>query len=138
MAQGIDKIAQAGLSRMDRIRWLWQFFGEVRSRHPEYFQVFFYLAHPQATASVSDEVKADLARRSGDTFRRFTALLRDGEDDPSARLAADLLWSTFAGLVVLRDSRENLGVRAHPTDRELVSALELMMTGLLADEGGRR
>ncbi|MBI5529443.1 MAG: TetR/AcrR family transcriptional regulator [Deltaproteobacteria bacterium] len=140
MARGLDEIAAAGLPRRGRIERLWRFFGEVRAEHPEYFHVFAYLAHPQATAWVSDEVKSDLARRSGDNFRRFAALLRDGGGGPEARMAADLVWSAFVGLHLLRDSRENLGATPHPTDRELGAALDLLLDGVApaTERGGER
>lgn len=130
MARGLDEIAAARLDRRQRIVRLWRFFGKVRAEHPEYTHVFSYLAHPQATATVPAEVKAELARRSGDNFRRLAALL-DGKDGGSTgRVAADLIWAAFVGLSVLRDSRENLGARAHPTERELGVALELLLGGV--------
>lgn len=138
MARGLEEIGAAELPRRTRLERLWRFFGEMRAEYPEYFQVFAYLAHPQACASVSDEVKADLARRSGDNFRLFAALLRDGDDDPGARVAADLVWGAFVGLTVLRDSRENLGARPHPTDRELGAALELLLDGVAGIEESTR
>jgi len=131
--RGIDRIAAAKLGPKAKIRRLWRFFGEVKREHPEYFQVFTYLAHPQATGAVSDELKSELGRRSGDNFRRFSALLDDIVGESQGRVAADLLWSSFVGLMVLRDSRANLGARAHPTDREMTAALELLMRGLLPE-----
>lgn len=132
--QGIDRIAASDASPRVKLERLWRFFGEVKREHPEYFQVFTYLAHPQATAAVSDELKDELARRSGDNFRRFTALLDDIAGGPQGRVAADLMWSSFVGLMVLRDSRANLGARPHPTDREMTAAFKLLLSGLFPQD----
>lgn len=135
MARGLEEIAAAGLSRRDRVAGLWRFFGRVRDEHPEYFQVFAYLAHRETTSSVSEEVKDDLARRSGDNFRLFATLLDDGEGE--ARVEADLVWSCFVGLTLLRESRSNLGARPHPTDRDLEAALALLLDGVAPESGGQ-
>jgi len=136
IARGLEEISIADLPQRGRLERLWRFFSEVRAEHPEYFQVFAYLAHPQACASVSDELKADLARRSGDNFRRLVTLIADGRDEREAMVAADLLWSAFAGLLVLRDSRENLGAHPHPTDLELDISLRLLLDGVVRRSGG--
>ncbi len=136
MQRGLDRIAVAETDPRSRLRRLWRFFGEVNREHPEYFQVFTHLAHPQSTALVSDELKAELARRSGDNFRRFAALFGDLTEVPQPRVAADLLWSSFVGLTVLRDSRANLGARAHPTDREMAKAFELLVGGIFPGDSG--
>lgn len=130
MARGLEEIAAADLPRRKRIERLWNFFRVVRAEHPEYFQVFTYLAHPQATAAVSEDLRAELARRSGDNFRRFAALLDDRGGSRQTRVAADLIWSAFLGLMVLRDSRQNLQASVHPTDRELAIALEMLLDGI--------
>ncbi len=128
LRRGLEQIATEDLDRRGRIARLWRFFSQVRQDHPEYFQVFAYLAHPKATASVSEEVLDELARRSGDNFRLFASLLElDGAAD---RVAPDLVWAAFLGLVVLGDSRRNLGAPPHPTDRELEAALSLLLDGL--------
>ena len=130
MRSGIDRIASAEVAPKSKLERLWRFFGEVNREHPEYFQVFTYLAHPQSTAAVSEEVKAELVARSGDNFRRFVALIDEIADVPQPRVAADLIWSSFMGLMVLRDSRTNLGARAHPNDRELTYAFRLLAAGI--------
>lgn len=135
MSEGMQRIASAGLSPDETLKRLWAFFGEVRDRHPEYFQVFAYLGHPQSTSSVSEEVREDLARRSGDSFRRFAALLSDRMHVVEARACADLLWASFLGLTVLRDSRVNLGSRPHPTAKEMSTVLDLLRGGVLASDG---
>jgi len=130
MGRGFDKIAAEDLPPRDKLRRLWLFFAEVQREHPEYFQVFASLAAPQATAAVSDEVKQELARRSGDHLRRFSELLADNTDSDEPKLAADLFWASFVGLMVLRDSRVNLGARSHPNKRELNDLFELLIDGI--------
>ncbi len=130
MQRGIDRIAAADATPKAKLQKLWRFFGKVKHEHPEYFQVFTHLAQPQSTAMVSDELKAELARRSGDNFRRFAALIDELADSPQPRVVADLLWSSFVGLMVLRDSRANLGAHDHPNDREMTLAFQLLVGGI--------
>ncbi len=132
---GIDEIAAAELGPRETLTRLWSFFTDVRREHPEYFHVFGALAHPQATASVSEEVRSQLAKRSGDNFRRLSSLLGGAAGLSEPRLAADLVWGAFVGLMLLRDSRVNLGARPHPTDAELASAFELLLSGIHRAEG---
>lgn len=130
MAQRIDTLAEAELPPTDRLAHVWALFEELRAEFPEYFHVFTSLANPDATTAVSDEVKAELARRSGDNFRRVAQLLRHGTELADTRVAADVMWATFVGLGVLHDSRVNLGATAHPTEPELHEAFDLLRSGL--------
>ena len=102
----------------------------MHSEHPEYVHVFTYLAHPQSTSAVTPKVRIEIARRSGDNLRRIAALF-DDEAGQDARLMADLMWASFAGLVVLRDSRLNLGAKPHPSKKELAKVLELLLAGIV-------
>jgi AcrR family transcriptional regulator len=131
-AQGLEQIAEEHLPQDRVMARLWQFFVEVRRQHPEYFHIFSYLAHPDSTAAVSDEMKAQIALQSGDNFRRLAGLLQGSMSVREARSVADLLWATFVGLTVLRDSRENLGAPLHPNDRELAAAVDLLRSGIAA------
>lgn len=133
MGRGLDEIAGAELPPAERLAKLWRFFGRVTEEHPEYLHVFAHLATPQATASVSAEVKAEIARRSGDNFRKLAALLEGATGASPARVVADVLWAAFMGLTMLRDSRANLGSRPHPTRDDMSRALELLISGLAAD-----
>lgn len=147
-AAGLEQAIADDLEPREKIVSLWRFFAELRAEHPEYFHVFAYLAQPQSTAAVNEEVKAEIARRSGDNFRRFGELVRDTVGGRDARVAADLLWGAFLGLMVLRDSRENIGAPPHPNERDLRSALDLLLSGVApasspaaagaAAKGGRR
>lgn len=130
MARGLERIAEENVPQDRNMARLWQFFAEVRRQHPEYFHIFSYLAHPDSTAAVSDEMKTQIARRSGDNFRRLAGLLQGSMPMCEARLVADLVWAAFVGLTVLRDSRENLGAPSHPNDRELAAAVDLLRSGL--------
>lgn len=129
-AEGLDAILSKDLSPEARLGEVWGFFGEVLREHPEYVYVSTYLAHPRATTTVSDDVKADLANRTGANFRRLGDLLVGlrGVDDP--RLAANVLWSSFLGLMVLRQGRANLGAPGHPDEHQLSEALDLLARGL--------
>ncbi len=130
MSRGLDEILASDTPRRELLARLWSFFGEVRREHPEYVQVFGYLANPQATAAVSDEVKALVVRRTGDNLRRLASVFEELSPASDGRLAADLFWAAFVGLMVLRDSRINLGAPVHPTGTELGAALELLLGGM--------
>ncbi len=136
IAAGIEGIAAADGPSRERLGDLWRFFTEIRRAHPEYFQVFAYLAHPNSTASVADEVKAEIAQRSGDNFRRFAELLGDLLDVDNPRVAADAIWGMFVGLMVLRDSRGNLDATSRPDDAGLAAAFELLVDGLMPKTDG--
>lgn len=128
--EGIDKIAASAAGPEKKLTRLWDFFKRMRDERPEYFQVFTYLAHPQSTAAVTDETREELARRSGDNFRKLADLMSEIVDGGNGRLLADLLWSSFVGLMVLRDSRVNLGARRHPTAKELNALFKLLLSGI--------
>ncbi len=137
MMNGLESIRDLEKSSSERLARLWTFFGEMRQEHPEYFQIFSYLANPQATATVTDELKEDLARRSGENFRLFRKLLEELLGIDHARVVADVLWGAFVGLNVLKDSRINLGAKEHPTDAEMKEAFELLLLGIAPkNEGG--
>ncbi len=128
--KGLDTILSKDESPEERLADVWRFFGEVQHEYPEYVHVSTYLAHPRTTASVDDAVRAELARNTGDNFKRLADLMAelDGVDNP--RVAADVLWSSFLGLMVLRQGRANLAAPEHPTKTELSSALKLLSKGL--------
>ena len=132
--QGIDKIAASTAGPEKKLTRLWDFFKRMRDEHPEYFQVFTYLAHPQSTAAVNDETKEELARKSGDNFRKLADLMNEIAGGKNGRLLADLVWSSFVGLMVLRDSRVNLGAKRHPNAKELNSLFKLLLSGIAPTE----
>lgn len=138
MARGLEGVFAKGGAPETLLSRLWKFFGRVHDEHPEYLHVFTYLSHPQATTAVTDEVREELARRSGDNFRRFAAMLQEHLGVVDGRLLADVLWAAFTGLTVLQDSRVNLGAKAHPTQREMSQAFQLVLSGVasaLPEEG---
>ena len=108
-AQGLDALAALALPPAELLDAIWAFHEEVYREHPDYFVISFYLAQPQVLDNVSAEVKDDIARRSGENFRRLRELL--GRVDPSTpgAILAELLWSLFLGLTVAEASRANLG-----------------------------
>jgi AcrR family transcriptional regulator len=130
MSRGIEEIRASAATPRRKLERVWRFFSAVRAEHPEYYHVFTYLAHPQATQWVDDGVKTELARRSGDDFRGFAELLRETAGPANARLVADLIWGAFIGLQVLYHSRLNLGVVPHPNERELMAAFRLLLAGI--------
>ena len=136
MMNGMQRVAESDDSPRDKLANLWEFYAELRDEHPEYFQIFSYLANPQSTATVTDEVKDELARRSGENFRIFAKFLEDILDIENVRVVADVLWGTFVGLTVLKDSRINLGSKGHPTEGEMKGALELLLSGIAPNMAG--
>lgn len=130
MARGLEEIIAAGAPAERTVRRVWGLFTELREAHPEYYHLFGYLAHPQSTAAVNDEVRAEIARRSGDNFRMLADWLGEAVGPARGRVAADLLWGSFVGLMVLRDSRANLGSKAHPTERDLAAAFRMLLSGM--------
>ncbi len=139
MARGLEEIRTNGGPGEKKLAQLWRFFSQVRQEHPEYYHVFTYLAHPRSMASVTEEVRAELARLSGDNFRRLAVLLHESVGGENVRLLADLLWSAFVGLMVLRDSRANLGATPHPSDGELASVFEPLLAAITGgnNRGGK-
>lgn len=132
-ARGLEKIASLDLPPKKKLARLWKFYGKGRSEHPEYYHLSAFLARPLSTVDVSDDVKAEIVRRSGENFQRLAEILDDILGDGNGRIGADLLWATYLGLVVLGQSRANLGFSLHPTDKEMNAVLDLLMQGLLPD-----
>ena len=130
MRAGLDEIEASDVPPRDKIARLWRYFSKLEREHSEYFHVFAYLAHPRSTELVSEEVRDDLARRSGDNFRKLVRILEQVPGVEQPRAAADLLWGAFVGLMVLRDSRVNLGARAQPSARALSTAFDMLLRGV--------
>jgi hypothetical protein len=104
----------------------------INREHPEYVHVFGYLARPQATINISAEVKDEIARSSGDNFRRLATILQGVVPPGTERVAADLLWGSFIGLKTLRDTRQNLGASPLPNEQELGQVFQFLDAGLRA------
>ncbi|TAK42124.1 MAG: hypothetical protein EPO29_07065 [Betaproteobacteria bacterium] len=140
-ARGLERLEKQALPPAEKLARLWKYFGDVRKEHPEYFLLSAYLAQPTATADVTAEVRADIARRSGENYAQLARLLEPTTGARNGRIAADLLWGAFFGLMALRDARVNLGAKPHPTDRELAAMFKALggaMTGILVAKGGSR
>ena len=129
-ANGLKEIGALDMDPEKMLIRLWHFFAELREEHPEYYLVFTYLAQPRSITSVNEEVKEKLARLSGDNFRLLAELLRPMIGGDNCRQVGDLIWSAFVGLMVLRDSRENLGAKAHPQEGELDDQIRLLIHGI--------
>lgn len=137
MAAELETLAGRKLVPKRRLAELWKFFGRVCIEHPEYFYVFAYVANPQSMRSIQDELKQELSRRAGDNFRAFADIIKSAGVAGNPRLIADVLWGCFTGLVLLRESRANMGAKPHPTDREFKTAFKLLVGGVapeLAEE----
>lgn len=132
-ARGLEKIAAQDLPPREKLARIWKFYGQVHAEHPEYYQLSAFLARPMATADVSKEVREKIIRRSGENFQQLAAILDDILGHGKGRIVADLLWSTYLGLTVLKDSRINLGSPVHPTKKDTDRVFELLTKGLLPD-----
>lgn len=108
-AQGMEALAAQALAPAALLEAIWQFHEQVYREHPEYFVISAYMAQPQVLESVSDEVKAEIARRSGENFRRLRELLAGLDPKTPGAVLADLIWSLFLGLTISEASRANLG-----------------------------
>jgi len=120
---GLAKLEKSRLSPEKLLDKIWQFHETVNDEHPEYYVVSAYLAQPNALVGVSDEIKEKIVHLSGENFQRLAALLERATGSDNGPHLADTLWSTFLGLMILRDSRINLGheeVRTEKRDRTAV------------------
>ena len=135
MTEGLEAIVDKDAPPAGKLESLWKFFLRVREEHPEYIHVFTYLGHPHAADAVTEDVKREILRRSGANFELLTEIVRGACGNATPRVAVDLVWAAFAGLMVLRDSRLNLGARPHPTDREMTAAFKLLLSGLSFGDG---
>ncbi|MEZ5174989.1 MAG: TetR/AcrR family transcriptional regulator [Acidimicrobiia bacterium] len=129
-ADGLASLLSTDGDSQQKLADVWSFFGDVQREHPEYVHVSTYLAQPQSTTSVDADVMANLKKLTGENFLRLADLMAELDGVANPRLAADVLWSTFLGLMVLRQSRTNLGAPEHPTPAGLVAALGLLEKGL--------
>lgn len=137
---GLKNISGAKLEPEETLQRIWKFFGQVLKEHPEYYQLSAFLARPQALADVSEEVRDEIIRRSGENFQQLGAILERALGKNNGRIAGDLLWASFLGLTLVRGSRENLGAPRHPTDRDMKRIIDMLAHGVLAraDNGDAR
>lgn len=131
--RGLDKVAALTLTPEETLSRIWKFFAQVHKEHPEYYQLSAFLARPQAISDVSDDVRGEIILRSGENFQQLGALLEDALGQGKGRIAGDLLWASFLGLMLVRESRINLGSPRHPTDRDMSRILKLLTHGLLPE-----
>lgn len=119
-AQGLQKIEKSNAAPEKKLDQIWRFHEKVNEEHPEYYLMSSYLAQPKALKGVSAEIREKIARLSGENFQRLARLLETATGQPDGRHMADSMWATFLGLMVLRESRINLGhgdVRSTKKDR---------------------
>ena len=133
---GLRKLEKSTHEPEKCLNQIWQFHEKVNDEHPEYYVISAYLAQPNSLQGVSSEIKEDITERSGENFQRLASLLETVTGLPDGQHLADTLWSTFLGLMVLRESRINLGhenIRTGRKDRS--AAFEILKRGFLADAG---
>lgn len=118
-AQGLDALAAKSMPPEELLQAIWQFHEEVYREHPDYFVISAYLAQPQVLDNVSPDVKDEIARRSGENFRRLRELLGRIEPSTPGVVLANLLWSLFLGLTIAGASRANLGHGTRGEQREI-------------------
>lgn len=131
--EGLKKLERSTVEPEKRLDQIWRFHERVNEEHPEYYVISAYLAQPNALLGVSEEVKEEVTRLSGRNFQRLARLLENITGQPDGQHLADTLWSTFLGLMVLRDSRINLGhedIRTRPRDR--TAAFEIIKKGFMS------
>jgi AcrR family transcriptional regulator len=131
-ADGLDKLSASKVSGSKRLDQIWRLYEKINDEHPEYIVISAYLAQPNALTGVSPEIKEQVVRLSGENFQRLADLLEEATGRSDGRYLGDTIWSTFLGLVVLKDSRVSLGydkVRTSAKDR--FKAFEILKGGLL-------
>ncbi|MDP6415011.1 MAG: TetR/AcrR family transcriptional regulator [Gammaproteobacteria bacterium] len=119
-AKGLEKIEKSTASAEKKLKQIWRFHEKVSEGHPEYYLLSSYLAQPNALKGVSEEIKERIVQQSGENFQRLARLLEETTGQPDGSHMADTMWATFMGLMILRESRTNLGhaeVRSTKKDR---------------------
>ncbi|MCB1364838.1 MAG: TetR/AcrR family transcriptional regulator [Rhodobacteraceae bacterium] len=130
---GLTRLGKADLDPERLLDEIWKFHEKVYLEHPTYFVISASLAQPQMLENVSDEVKNDIAIRSGENFRRLASLLERVSATAPGRILADTIWSLFLGLTLSNAARANLGHgQAETGVRIRAHALEVLKTGLFA------
>jgi AcrR family transcriptional regulator len=133
-ADGFSKIAKSNVDPEKKLDQIWRFHEKVNDEHPEYYLVSSYLAQQNALDGVSEEIKEKIVQQSGENFGRLAKLLEEITGEPDGQHMADTMWSTFLGLMVLRESRVNLGhgeVRGSKQDR--ATSFEWLKNGILTN-----
>ena len=109
-AKGLDGLAEQDLSPEQMLDEIWRFHELVYREHPEYYLISTYLAQPHVLDGVSPEVKEEIAKRSGENFRRLSKLFSSSSGGAAtARVMADAIWAAFLGLTIVSAGRRNLG-----------------------------
>ena len=133
--EGLDKIARSSIDSEKKLNQIWRFHEKVNDEHPEYYLISAYLAQPNSLDGVSKEIKGRIVQQSGDNFQRLANLLEETTGHDDGRHMADTMWATFLGLMLLRESRVNLGhgdVRNTKLDRK--TAFDWLKYGFLENK----
>lgn len=133
-ADGLDRLAARNLTRGQTLDEIWRFHELVYREHPEYYLISTYLAQPRVLESVSPEVKEEIAKRSGENFRRLSKLLSTSGGAAGGRVLADAIWAAFLGLTIVSAARQNLGFGEASLGRaHRAKVFEALKAGLLAE-----
>lgn len=131
--EGLDRLKDSDLAAEPLLDAVWQFHEKVYVEHPAYFVISAYFAQPQMLENISDEVKDQIALRSGENFRRLASLLERVSTVAPGRILADTIWSAFLGLTISNTSRVNLGYGKTEAGTKIrAEVLEVLKSGLLA------
>ena len=135
-ARGLETLGKRQLAPEQMLDEIWKYHERVYKDHPDYYVISAYLAQPHVLESVSGEVKEEIARRSGENFRRLAKLLEGTSVAVSGRVLADAIWSAFLGLTIMGTARKNLGLADAGLARAArAKVFDLLKAGILKDGG---
>lgn len=132
--RGLEALGKRKLAPEQMLDEIWKYHERVYRDHPDYYVISAYLAQPHVLESVSGEVKEEIARRSGENFRRLAKLLEGASDDAAGRVLADAIWSAFLGLTIMGASRKNLGLAEASVARaDRAKVFDVLKAGILKE-----
>lgn len=131
-ARGLEALGKRQLAPEQMLDEIWRYHERVYKDHPDYYVISAYLAQPHVLESVSGEVKEEIARKSGENFRRLAKLLEGASNVASGRVLADAIWSAFLGLTIMGAARKNLGLaEAGQTRADRAKVFKVLKAGIV-------
>lgn len=135
-AKGLEALGKRKLAPQQMLDEIWKYHERVFKDHPDYYVISAYLAQPHLLESVSGEVKEEIARRSGENFRRLAKLLEGTSEVATGRVLADAIWSAFLGLTIMGAARKNLGLAEAGLARaDRAKVFDVLKAGILKESG---
>lgn len=135
-AKGLETLGKRKLDLEQMLDEIWRYHERVYKDHPDYYVISAYLAQPHVLESGSSGVKEEIARRSGENFRRLAKLLEGASNIASGRLLADAIWSAFLGLTIMGAARKNLGHgEAGLTRADRAKVFDVLKSGIIKGNG---